>query len=63
MTAKRRLLPEAEIRAALDLAIEYGIEIGGVDIREDGVTVFAKGESGNAFDQWKNKSRARPTHS
>jgi hypothetical protein len=58
-------LPESEIRAALNLVREYGIEIGGVDIRADGVTVFPKQESqGSAFDAWKqDKNRARPAHS
>lgn len=63
MTAKRRLVPESEIRATLDLLKDYGVEIGGVDIRADGVTIFPRAETpGNAFDHWQNKNNDRPTH-
>lgn len=55
MSARRRLVPDSELRRALDTLKEYGVQIGAVDIRADGVTVYPKGESAaNAFDQWKN---------
>lgn len=40
MTVRRRLVPDAELRRALDTLKEYGIQIGAVDIRSDGVTVY-----------------------
>lgn len=67
MTAKRRLLPRAEIDEALEMARDFlrlHPDIGGVDIRADGVTVFPKGENraGSAFHDWqaKDKIRDRP---
>lgn len=54
MTARRRLLPESEIRSAIELLRELGIEPGAVDIRTDGITVHPKGSAqGSAFDAWK----------
>lgn len=54
MTAKRRLLPENEIRSAIELLRELGIEPGAVDVRSDGITVYPKNEGkGTAFDAWK----------
>ncbi|WP_252257514.1 hypothetical protein [Erythrobacter aurantius] len=56
MTAKRRLLPESEIRSAIELLRELGIEPGAVDLRSDGMTVYLKNEAqGSAFDAWKAK--------
>jgi len=62
VTARRRLLPESEIRSAIELLRELGIEPGAVDIRTDGITVHPKGGSnGSAFDAWKaNKNSERP---
>jgi len=64
MTARRRLLPECEIRSAIELLRELGIEPGAVDIRTDGITVHPKGSTqGSAFDAWKankNPDRAAP---
>lgn len=62
MTARRRLLSEKEILEAGDLAIRImkdavsqNLDVGGVAVRTDGVTLLPKGESpkGNAFDKWK----------
>lgn len=54
MTARRRLLPENEIRSAIELLRELGIEPGAVDVRSDGITVYPKNEGqGSAFDAWK----------
>lgn len=64
MTTRRRLLPDSEIRRTLELLREHGIELGGVDIRADGITVFTKAAEvkGNAFDAWKkqNSDRSAP---
>jgi len=69
VTAKRRLLPNVEIDEALDKALAFmraNPDVGGVDIRADGVTVFPKSENraGSAFDAWqaKDKIRDRPAH-
>lgn len=62
MTARKRLPSAAEIRAAGDLAIEImgkavdkGLDVGGVAVRADGVTLLPKGESqlGDDFAEWK----------
>lgn len=60
MTARRRLLPESEIRSAIELLRELGLEPGAVDVRSDGITVYPKNEGqGSAFDAWK-KNQSNP---
>lgn len=66
MTAKRRLVPDAELRRALDTAREYGIVIGAIDIRCDGVTIHrANQQPGNDFDRWlsQDQNSDRPARS
>lgn len=62
MTSKRRLIPPAEIREALDLLTQYGIDVAActIDIRGDGITV-SPGASApkNAYDAWKAKDKSR----
>lgn len=56
MTAKRRLIPPAQIKEALDLLAEYGIDVAActIDIRADGITVSPGAKTpGNAYDEWK----------
>lgn len=56
MTAKSRLLPNADIRKALDTLKEYGIDPSAcaIDIRADGVTVSPIAAApGNAYERWK----------
>lgn len=56
MTARRRLVPDAEVRRVLDTLREYGVQIGAVDIRADGVTVYPPTATlGNDYDRWKAK--------
>jgi len=65
VTARRRLVPDAELRRALDTLREYGVQIGAVDIRADGVTVYpANQNAGTAYDRWKAKDQSsdRPAH-
>lgn len=71
MTAKRRLIPEAELRALLDLFKEYGLPIGAVDVRADGVTITppapitaSTDNPESAYAQWKaqDKNRVRTAH-
>lgn len=55
MTARRRLIPDSELRRALDTARDYGIQIGSIDIRSDGVTIYpvsSQSKPGNDFDRW-----------
>lgn len=61
MTARRRLIPSAEIRETLDLLREYGVDLAAsvIDISGNGVRVSPPANEspapGNAFDQWKKK--------
>jgi hypothetical protein len=53
VTARRRLLPESEIRSAIELLRELGIEPGAVDLRADGITVYPKNEAQRSeVDAW-----------
>lgn len=64
MTAKRRLVPPAEVEAHITLLRKLGVQIGSVDIRADGVTISPLAPTPeNDFDQWlqKDKSRDRPS--
>lgn len=57
MSARKRLVPDAELRRALDTLKEYGLDLRrcAIDIRADGVAITPPGEApANAFDQWKN---------
>ena len=63
MTARRRLVPESEVRRMLELFREYGLPVGAVDIRGDGVTIHPPTQTaGNAYDAWKaqDKNCERP---
>lgn len=66
MTTKRRLVPVSEVEGVLDVFRRYGLPIGPVDIRSDGVTVHPPGESRaeSEYDRWKAKdqNRDRPAH-
>lgn len=56
MTAKRRLVSTAEVEQHIELLKRHGIQIGAVDIRADGVTVYPANTNhtpGNDFDRWK----------
>lgn len=60
MTARRRLVPDAELRRALDTLKEYGVDVKmcGIDIRADGVAVFpANQNAGSAYEKWKAQDR------
>lgn len=54
MSARRRLVPTAEVEKHIETLRRLGIQIGAVDIRADGVTVYpANHQPGNAYDRWK----------
>lgn len=56
MTAKRRLVPIGEVEMHIENLRRLGVEIGAVDIRADGVTVYPPANApGTAYDRWKAK--------
>lgn len=60
MTARRRLVPDSEVRRVIDTLRQCGVSIGAVDIRADGVTVYpAANNPGTAYDRYKAKKDAR----
>jgi hypothetical protein len=72
MTARRRTLPIGELREVLETLREFGVEIGTVEIRADGVTVgpanallasgATKSAEAAAFDDWKTQDCDGPAH-
>jgi hypothetical protein len=53
VTAKRRLVPLAEVEQHIELLRRLGVQIGAIDIRSDGVTVYPPNQTpGNDFDRW-----------
>lgn len=61
MTAKRRLVPTAEVEQHIQLLRRLNVPIGAIDIRGDGVTIHppAESQTGNAYDRWKAKDARR----
>jgi hypothetical protein len=62
MTAKRRLVPTAEVEQHIELLRRLNVPIGAIDIRGDGVTIHPPAESqggGSAYDRWKAKDARR----
>lgn len=55
MTARRRLVPVAEVKEMLDFLREEGFEFSSVDVRGDGVTFFSAPM--NDYDRWKARDR------
>lgn len=54
VTAKRRLVPIAEVEQHIEMLRRLGVQIGAVDIREDGVTVYPPANTpGTAYDRYK----------
>ena len=66
MSARRRLVPEREVKSMYELLKELGMRLDGpVDIRSDGVTFYPMGAKvGNDFDDWqaKDTDRERAAH-
>lgn len=59
MTAKRRLVPLAEVEQHIEMLRRLGVQIGAVDIRADGVTVYPPANTpGTAYDRWQAKKDA-----
>ncbi len=57
-----RLPTDKQINRILDLWKKRGLEIGGVDVTANGVSVRAPGETApdaTAYDEWKNQSNDR----
>jgi hypothetical protein len=60
VTARRRLVPDAEVKRVLATLRECGVQIGAVDIRADGVTVYPPANNpGTAYDRYQAKKDAR----
>ena len=60
MTAKRRLVPTAEVEQHIELLRRLGVQIGAIDIRADGVTVYPPAPTpGNDFDSWQAQDSRR----
>lgn len=58
MTARRRLVPTAEVEQHITALRKLGVAIGAVDIRADGVTVYPpQQQPGNDYDRWKAQER------
>lgn len=54
MTARRRLVPIAEVEQHIECLRKLGVQIGAVDIRADGVTIYPPANNpGNDYDRWK----------
>jgi hypothetical protein len=66
MTAKRRLVSTAEVEQHIELLRRLGVQIGAVDIRADGVTIYPPANTpGTAYDRWKaqeDTNRDRAAH-
>lgn len=59
MTARRRLVPLAEVEQHIELLRRLGVQIGAVDIRADGVTVYPPANTpGTAYDRYRAKKDA-----
>lgn len=67
MTTRRRrtLLPDAQIQRAIAAWRALGLPIGAIDIRADGITIFAPQAPhpaapapGNDFDRWQQEQDA-----
>lgn len=59
MTARRRLVPIAEVEQHIECLRKLGIQIGAVDIRADGVTVYPPANNpGTAYDRYRAKKDA-----
>jgi len=60
VTARRRLVPLAEVEQHIELLKRLGVQIGAVDIRADGVTVYPPNQTpGNDFDRWLSQDEHR----
>lgn len=62
MTARRRLVPTAEVKDVLDLMRQYGIDPSKVviDVRSDGVSFSPPNhQPGNDFDRWLSQDQNR----
>jgi hypothetical protein len=61
MTAKRRLVPEKEVRSMAELLRGMGFRLDGpVEIRADSVVFHPANESaGDAYEQWSRENKGR----
>ena len=60
MTAKRRLVPEGEVKGMVELMQSLGLRFGAVEVRADGVVFHPANESpGDDYDNWQRKNARR----
>lgn len=61
MTARRRLVPEREVRSMAEMLREMGFKLDGpVEIRSDGVVFHPTAESGgDAYERWSQENKDR----
>lgn len=53
MTAKRRLVPNNEVRSMVELMRELGVEFGAVEVRSDGVVFHPANREGvDEYEKW-----------
>ena len=61
MSAKRRLVPEKEVKSMAELLRQMGFRLDGpIEIRSDSVVFHPAAESGgDAYEQWSRKNAGR----
>lgn len=61
MTAKRRLVPEREVKSMAELLRSMGFQLDGpVEIRADGVVFHPAADSGgDAYERWSRENKGR----
>lgn len=60
MTARRRLVPEREVKGMVELLQNMGIKIGPIEVRADGVVFHPATESGgDAYERWSRENARR----
>lgn len=61
MTAKRRLVPEREVKSMAELLRSLGFRLDGpIEVRADGVVFHPAADSGgDAYEQWSRKNAGR----
>lgn len=59
MTAKRRLVPEREVRSMVEMFRGMGVQFGAIEVRSDGV-VFHPANQARAEDDYDRWTRENP---
>lgn len=61
MTARRRLVPESEVKRMAEMLRDMGFRLDGpIEIRTDGVVFHPSSDSGgDAYERWSRKNKGR----